>query len=72
MSGYKVELSNGKSIDVPYGRAKNKKEYISIYGMQAILERVKRTNLMKHYKKMDADVKVIKIICPDGREIEDF
>lgn len=68
---YQVTLSTGEIINVPNDKARTPYEYISTYGLNAVIERVKRTSAYKRaVEKSDAHIR--SIICPDGEEITQF
>lgn len=71
MSKYQVILSNGKTVNVPNDKAQSKYEYISDYGLQAVLIRAKRTRAYKAaVERDDATIRVI--VTPKGEEITQF
>lgn len=72
MSRYQVILSNDEVIDVPNDKARNQYEYISVYGLQAVLERVQRARAYKAAQREDGDVTVRIIVCPNGDEVTQF
>lgn len=63
---YKVEYSTGFVANVP-ATVKTKYESISTYGVQAVLERAKRTNA---YKREGGQIRAI--ITPAGERITQF
>ena len=65
---YQVELDNGVVLNVPKDKARSRYECISDYGMQAVLERARRTRVMR----ADPELRVRTIICPSGDEITQF
>lgn len=71
MSKYQVELNDGQIINVPADKARTKYEYISQYGLQAVLERAHRACAYINANK-SADVRIRAIICPDGDYITQF
>lgn len=73
---WQVILKDGQRINVPSGKPQNEYEFISKYGVGAIIERVSRTSAAK---KLVADgivesskYVVHTIIAPDGEEITQF
>ena len=70
MSKYSVILSDGSRINMPRDKARNKYEYISAYGLQAVIERVMRTRAYR--KAQEADIRIWAIVCPDGTEVTQF
>lgn len=70
MSKYSVILSDGSRIQMQRDKAKSKYEYISTYGLQAVLERVMRTQAYR--KAQEADIHILAIVCPDGTEVTQF
>lgn len=72
MARYQVRLSNDVVINVPSDKARTQYEYISQYGLQAVLERVTRSRAFQQEKNEDPDVRVRAIICPNGEEVTQF
>ena len=72
MSRYKVELSNGVVANVPSDRARTAYESVRDYGLQAVLERARRTRAYQAAKKADESATIRVIICPDGEEVTQF
>lgn len=72
MARYQVRLSNDVIINVPSDKARTQYEYISDYGLQAVLERVSRSRAFQQEKNQDPDVRVRAIICPSGEEVTQF
>ena len=70
MSKYSVIMTDGNHIQMPRDKARNKYEYISAYGLQAVIERVMRTRAYR--KAQAADIHVRAIVCPDGTEVTQF
>lgn len=71
MGIYHVILSNGDTVRVPTDKARSRYEYISDYGLQAVLERAKRTRAYK--TAVEADDATIKVIVlPTGEEVTQF
>ena len=71
MSKYQVILSTGETVNVPTDKARTKYEYISEYGLQAVIERAKRTRAYKAAaEKHDAHIRTI--VCPNGDEVTQF
>ena len=69
---YKIELNTGLVINVPNDKAHHKYESIAIYGMGAVLERVRRTRAYKKTKAGNPDISVRAIICPNGERVTNF
>ena len=71
MSRYKVVLSNGVIVKVPRDKARSEYEYISMYGLQAVLQRARRS---RGYRSAIAqsDVTIRAIICPGGEYVTQF
>lgn len=72
MNRYQVIIGDGstsKTVNVPSDRARNKYEYISAYGLEAVLERARRS---RAYKQYGEDARVEAIILPNGDEITQF
>lgn len=67
MSIYKVELTNGQTINVPRDAARSKYESIAVYGISAVLERVKRTRAYKAAAAEGAQVRAV--IRPSGEVV---
>ena len=72
MTRYQVILTNGKTINVPSDKARTAYEEISQYGLEAVIERAKRTRAYKAAEKENGEVRVHTIICPDGEEVTQF
>ena len=71
MSKYQVILSTGETVNVPNDKARTKYEYISDYGMLAVLQRAKRTRAYKRaVEQHDATIRTI--VCPNGAELTQF
>jgi len=71
MKTYQVELTNNHIINVPADKARSNYEHISIYGLGAVLERVRRSRAFKTANKT-SDVFVRFIICPNGDRVSQF
>ena len=71
MAKYQVELSNGAVINVPDDKARSPYEYISLYGLQAVLQCAKRARAYISAQR-EADVWIRAIICPDGDRVTQF
>ena len=67
---YQVELSDGTTINVPRD-VRTQWERIDIYGLSAVLKRVKRT---RAYIRANAnhDVDFRAIVCPNGDRVTQF
>lgn len=72
MTRYQVTLTNGKTINVPSDKARTAYEEISQYGLQAVIERAKRTRAYKAAEKENEEIRVQIIICPNGEEVTQF
>lgn len=70
MRKYSVILYDGSRIQMPLDKARNKYEYLSTYGLQAVLERVMRTRAYR--KAQEADIRIRAIVCPNGSEVTQF
>lgn len=68
---YQVILSNGETISVPNDSARSQYEYISDYGLQAVLQRAKRTRAYKQAVERD-DATIRTIVLPSGEEVTQF
>lgn len=71
MARYQVILNTGETINVPNDSARTKYEYISVYGLQAVLERASRTRAYRRAKS-EQDATFAVIVCPNGEEITQF
>ena len=71
MSRYQVILNTGETINVPNDAARTEHEYIGVYGLQAVIERAKRSRAYKAAAKRD-DAQIRTIVCPDGDEVTQF
>jgi len=69
--GYQVETNTGEIINVPRDPARTRYESIKEYGLQAVLERARRT---RAYKKLatEKDSTIRAIICPNGERVTQF
>lgn len=73
MSNYKFTLSaDGEELNVPMGKARNRYEYVSQYGLDAILERIYRSRAYNRAKTQDYSIKVHAIILPSGDAVTQF
>lgn len=71
MSRYQVILNTGEIINVPNDKARTKYEYISDFGLQAVLERAYRSRAYKKaVEQFEASVRTI--VCPIGDEVTQF
>jgi hypothetical protein len=64
-------VSNGNHYNVPKN-IKNEYEKISIYGINAVIERFKRTRAYKHIYNNHGIVQIDCLISPSGKEITQF
>lgn len=64
MSTYAVQMTSGAIIPMPRDAARSQYEYISDYGLQAVLERIKRTPRYRAALRVDPDDRVAAIITP--------
>ena len=71
MSKYQVILSTGETVNVPNDKARTEYEYISQYGLQAVIERAKRTRAYKAAAEQDG-ARIRAIVCPNGDEVTQF
>lgn len=71
MSRYQVILNTGEVVNVPNDKARTKYEYISDYGLQAVLERARRTRAYKRAAEQ-SDAHIHAIVCPNGDEVTQF
>ena len=71
MSRYQVTLNTGETINVPSDKARTQYENISIYGLQAVLERARRTRAYKKAVK-EADARINAIVCTNGEIVTQF
>ena len=67
MSKYQVELSNGDIINVPSDKARSRYEYISDYGLQAVLTRARRTRAVQAAAANDISIRAV--ITPAGERV---
>ncbi len=70
MSAWYVEMSDGSEISPPRDKARDKYEYISTYGFQAVIRRAKRTRRYKALTK--GGHHIVAIIFPDGGRVTQF
>lgn len=71
MSRYQVELNTGETINVPTDKARDAYEFISQYGLQAVLRRAKRTRAFQSAVR-ESDAHIRAIICPNGDRVTQF
>ena len=71
MKNYKIILQSGKQINMPRDKARSKYEYLSLYGLQAVVERVSRSN---QYKKANDEIDdhIRAIVLPNGKKVTAF
>ena len=71
MSKYQVILSTGETVRVPSDKARSNYEDIGEYGLQAVIQRAKRSRAYKTaVKQHDAHIRTI--VCPNGDEVTQF
>lgn len=69
---YQVGLSNGQTIKIPNDGSRHSYEVISRYGVQAVLQRARRTSAYIKAKTLDDSIQIREIITPDGEVITQF
>lgn len=71
MNRYQVILSTGETLNVPSDKARSRYESIATYGLQAVLERARRSRAyLRAVAQSDATIRVI--VCPNGDHVTQF
>lgn len=67
---WQVVMQSGLTLEMPRDAARSEYERLSVYGLQAVLERVRRT---KGYKiAIDDGDSIAMVVTPKGDEITQF